>query len=212
MNYAEFRNKVKNYPFFRSNIFPHLTDNVSVLRRQVSEWVDKGYIIQLKRGMYTLCNEDRVKGFSNYFLANNLYTPSYVSLESAMSYYGFIPELVPATTSISSKKTQRFANNFGSFIYHHVAAKLFGGFVLKKDEYGNGFFIATPERALVDFLYFKTRGMVKIEEDILDVSFRLQNLELLNKPKLKETALQFKQKKLNQLINWVINSIGKYYV
>src|SRR5688572_16621374 len=99
MNYTEFRNKVKKYPFFRSNIFVHLTDSVEVLRRQVSEWVDRGYIVQLKRGFYTLQEEDREVRFSQYFLANNLYSPSYISLETALSYYNFIPEQVHAVTS-----------------------------------------------------------------------------------------------------------------
>ncbi len=109
MKFSAFRSVVKGYPLFRSNLFEHITDNVPLLRRQITEWVAKGYILVLKRGIYMLSEEFRVTRCSNYFLANQLYTPSYVSLESALSYYGLIPEAVYATTSVTTKKTARIA-------------------------------------------------------------------------------------------------------
>ncbi|MGE3919870.1 MAG: hypothetical protein AB7F64_02795 [Gammaproteobacteria bacterium] len=207
MNHETFRKLTQNYPFFKSNIFTHIVDNVRILRRQVSEWLKKGYILQLKRGMYTLRNEDRAVGFSNYFLANNLYSPSYVSLETALSYYGMIPERVYAITSISSKKTQHFENSFGYFTYNQLKPELYGNFVTVKDEFGNNFFIATPERAIIDFFYFKTKGLRKINKDIFEESFRLQNLDLLNKRKLLAITKEFKQKKLITLVNLLLKQI-----
>lgn len=204
MNYATFRDLVKKYPIFRSNILPHLDKHPATLRRQIVEWCDKKYIHQLKRGVYTLRDEDRAVKFSSYFLANNLYTPSYISLETALSYYGFIPERVETVTSISSKKTQRFTNNYRNFVYHHIAADLYGDFVTTKDEYGNNFFIATPERAIIDFLYLKTRGLKNITKDIFETSYRLQNLDLLNKSLLRNIEKKFQQKKLTQLTRWLI--------
>jgi hypothetical protein len=200
MNYAAFREKVKKYPFFRSNIFPHITDNVSMLRRQVSEWVSKGYIVQLKRGMYTLRTEDRLASLSVYFLANNLYSPSYISLETALSHYGFIPERVNAITSVSTKKTQRFTNFVGNFIYHNVKLSMYGNFIAEQDEFGNKFFIATPEKAIIDFLYFKVKEIANLNEDIFDSSFRFQHLEMLNKKKLKKIVKEIQQNKLTKLI------------
>lgn len=208
MNYSTFRDKTKLYPFFRSNMFSHITDNVPMLRRQVNEWVNKGYVIQLKRGVYTLREQDRGVGLSAYFLANNLYTPSYISLETALSYYGFIPEQVHTITSVSSKKTQYFENQFGRFYYHHIKKNLYGHFVSNQDEYGNNFFIATPERAIIDFLYLKTRGMDNIEADVFDTSFRFQNLEKLDKRKLTKIAKQFNHSKLIKLINMLKEQIG----
>ena len=208
MKYAEFREKTKAYPFFRSNMFNHITDNVTLLRRQVSEWIKKGYVIQLKRGFYTLCEQDREVSLSSYYLANSLYSPSYISLETALSIYGFIPEQVNAITSVSSKKTQYFENTLGRFYYHHIKTNLYGGFIAKKDEYGNNFFIATPERAIVDFLYLKTRGMDNIDADVFDASFRFQNLETLNKSKLTTMAKQFGQIKLIKLINMLKQQMG----
>ena len=196
MNYSIFRDKLKKYPFFHSNIFVHFTNNLNMLRRQISEWIHKGYIITLKRGFYTLCDKDRSVKFSNYFLSNQLYSPSYVSLESALSYYNFIPERVHAITSISTKKTQKFQNSLGTFIYYNIKPELYDNFLSQIDEFGYNFLIATPERALIDFLYYKVRGLKKIDITIFDNSFRLQNLDLLDKKKLKKIAQQFNNQKL----------------
>ena len=76
MKYAEFREKVKNYPLLKSNLLNHITDDVPLLRLQISQWVKKGLVIQLKRGVYTLRDEDRIAKFSSFFLANQLVSPS----------------------------------------------------------------------------------------------------------------------------------------
>ncbi|OGT16289.1 MAG: hypothetical protein A3I12_01125 [Gammaproteobacteria bacterium RIFCSPLOWO2_02_FULL_38_11] len=207
MNYSQFREKTKQLPFFRSNIFPHFTKKIAILRRQLVDWKKKGYVIQLKRSCYTLRKEDRQTGLSPYFLSNNLYSPSYISLETALSYYGFIPERVYAITAITSKKTQRFSNPFGKFIYHHLRPELYDDFVSHQDEFKNYFFIATPERAVIDFFYFKIRETVNIEKNIFFDSFRLQGLSILNKKKLKILSKKFNHKKLNNLVTLFIREI-----
>ena len=209
MYYNEFREKVKDYPFFRSNIFSHLTKNQNILRSQITGWVAKGYVIPLKRGLYTLREDDRNNKFSLYFLANNLYSPSYISLESALSYYGLIPEKVVAITSISPKKTQRFENYYGKFIYQHVKNALYDDYVAAKDEFSNRFFIASKERAIIDFLYLRTRGIENIESDIFQSSYRMQNLETIDVDKLKTIAEKFKQKKLDQLVKSLCSTLSK---
>lgn len=204
MHYTHFRDKIKSYPFFRSCLFEHLTDKPHILRRQLVDWLKKGYVIQLKRGMYALRLEDRSSFFSEYYLANNLYSPSYISLETALSYYQLIPERVQSITSITTKKTQQFQNSLGHFIYRHLKPNLYENFVVKQDEFKNNFYIATPEKAMIDFLYFKSKEMVKINADIFDMSFRFQNLQILNMDELKKVAKPFKQKKLLVLINLFI--------
>jgi hypothetical protein len=209
MKYAEFREKVKNYPFFRSHIFEHLTGKPLILRRQLVDWLKKGSVVQLKRGMYTLRQEDRSSHFSELYLANNLYAPSYISLETALSYYQLIPERVNATLSITTKKTQHFQNSFGYFSYRHIKQSLFENFIMKQDEFNNIFFIATPEKAVVDFLYFKSKEITTISDDVFELSFRFQNLDTLNAGELKRIARNFKQKKLLKLIDLLIKQMGR---
>lgn len=211
LKYSEFRSKVKNYPLFHGHLFPHLTHDVPTLRRQVTEWIQKGYVLPLKRGIYTLCDEDRSANFSRLYLANQLYMPSYISLETALSYYNIIPEGVYAITSISSKKTQQFNNAFGQFIYHHFNPKLFGDFVMIQDEFNNPVYIASKERAIIDFLYLKIRWQREYDPDIFRLSYRFQNLQDLDIEKLKEISEKFKIKKMEQLLEILIKNIGEKY-
>ncbi|MFH1429396.1 MAG: hypothetical protein ABIH39_06600 [Candidatus Margulisiibacteriota bacterium] len=201
MNFQEFKKEVREYPFFRSTIFPHLSCNIAVLRNQIREWVKKGYIIKLKRGFYTLNSDDRKAGLSQYFLANNLYSPSYISLETALSYYGLIPEGVYAITSVSTKKTQGFHNDLGDFIYHNIKKELFSDFIQIKDEYGYNYQIASPERALIDFFYFKLSFDKNTGKDVFDISLRLQNLDIIGIKKLKKIAKKYNVKKLDKIVN-----------
>lgn len=200
MKFNEFRDIVKKYPLFRSSLFAHITQSPNILRRQVSEWVKKGYLEQLKRGIYTLSNDERPVHFSIYFLANYLYRPSYISLESALSYYGIIPERVKTITSITSKKTQFFHNRFGEFKYHHIKPEWFSNFIELKDEYGQSFYMASKERALIDFFYFKIKKIEMINEDIFELSYRFQNLADLDIKKLKAISLQLNNKKVNYIV------------
>lgn len=207
MKYDNFRKLVSNYPVFSSRLFDHLTNNVPLLRRQVTDWVKKGVIFQLKRGLYTLKEEDRQAGLSRYFLAGQIYTPSYIGLETALSYYGIIPEAVHTITSMTTKKTQTFNNPFGHFIYHHIKQELYGDYVKQQDEFGYSFLIATAERAIVEFLYLRLRDIKKFDEDLFETSFRFQNLETINCKKLQEIAKRFNKTKLSQAITLLIKTI-----
>ena len=207
MKYEDFRKKVAGFPFFRSNIFTHLTDNPSLLRRQMVDWVKRGYVIPLKRGMYTLRDSDRETKFSLFYLANQLYSPSYISLESALSYYGFIPEGVYAVTSVTTKKTQSFENELGHFIYRNIQSSRFDGFTTVLDEFENSYNIASKERALIDFLFFHCKGLRDITEDIFTESFRFQNLESVDKKALRRTAESFDNVKLTKIVKLLIQHI-----
>jgi predicted transcriptional regulator of viral defense system len=84
--------------------------------------------------------------------ANKIYTPSYISLESALSYYGFIPELVSGITSVSTKKSQKFNTAIGAYRYQRIKPGLFWGFQLV-DHGVWRIKLAEPEKALMDFFY-----------------------------------------------------------
>jgi len=204
MKYSEFREQVKKYPFFRSNIFEHLTDKPNLLRRQMVDWVRRGLVIVLKKGIYTLNVDDRSAKLAPYFLANNLYVPSYISLESAMAYYGFIPEKVSLITSVTTRKSQEFHNKIGDFKYYHIKTLFYDYFTTVLDEFGNNFYLATPEKALIDFICIRLLKLHKIDSDIFTVSYRLQNLEKLDIKKIKAISSLYSSKKINYLVNLLI--------
>ena len=136
-----------------------------------------------------------------------LYSPSYISLATGLSFYGIIPEKVVAITSVTTKKTQSFENNYGRSSYHHITTPLYGDFVTKQDEFGNNFYIATRERAVIDFLYFNARYLKTIETDIFTQSFRFQNLDQLDKYEILRIAKNFPQAKMQRLTNMLVTLI-----
>jgi predicted transcriptional regulator of viral defense system len=158
--------------------------NSSSLRQYLSRWKKNGWIGTLKKGLYELkFPEDR--RLPDLFIANKMYGPSYVSLETALSHYSLIPEVAMAVMSLTSKTTRRFKNAHGLFVYRSVRPEAMRGYVIEKH---NGFdvLIAEPEKALVDYCYFKTlRGRpVDLAGDRLDKN----RIAKLNKRKLESYA------------------------
>lgn len=198
MQYVQFKNKFQNQPIILSKEVVKLEKNKQIVLNQLRRWQKKGLIIKLKKGMYLLNRNDRKINPSPYFIANQLYGPSYVSLEYALNFYGLIPEAVFDITSIVTKKTMRFRNESGVFIYQHIKADAFRGFSAIKEENGVSMFIAEPEKAIVDFLYLNLKEFKKETKDKFEVSYRFQNLESLNTSRIMELARLFNSHKLLQ--------------
>jgi predicted transcriptional regulator of viral defense system len=155
--------------------FVLLDEKLVDIRRQVSGWVKKGYLLQLKKGVYVFNDTYRKVVPSQRFIANYLVMPSYLSLEYALGYYDLIPERVTVYSSLTTKKTQTFTNNLGKFEYCSIKESLFFGFI-KATSDNQEFFIALPEKAILDFFYSREniRGTFGEFE-----AFRFQNLEIL---------------------------------
>ncbi|HRD82715.1 MAG TPA: hypothetical protein PLL53_18270 [Saprospiraceae bacterium] len=124
-------------------------------RENLLNWQKKGHIIRVRNGWYSvkgrIATEEQL-----YWVANKIYSPSYVSLETAFAHYGWIPEAVFTITSISTRKTQVFDTPIGHFRYSSVKPSLFFGYrLLMPDGYGTK--IAEPEKALLDFLYLRPK-------------------------------------------------------
>ena len=132
--------------------------------------------------------------------ANLIYRPSYVSLHSALSHYGMIPEFVAHTTSVSTLKTARFINELGTFDYRHIKAELFWGYRSIDSASQRKILMASPEKALLDLLYL-TPGL-KSEDDMLQL--RLDEDYMASEFDLEQVRLyldRFNSKALNKRFN-----------
>ena len=94
-------------------------DHVHV-RRQLGRWVKAGKVYQLRRGLYALAPPYQQVKPHPFTAANQLVRPSYVSLQSALAYYGLIPEYVPVTTSVTTDRPREFNSPLGKYRFHHI--------------------------------------------------------------------------------------------
>jgi predicted transcriptional regulator of viral defense system len=117
-------------------------------------WQKKGYIIKLKNGCY-IFSDLKPTEHTLFLIANKLYEPSYVSLESALSYYGIIPEGVYSIQSVSTRKTQVFNNPTGTFRYYSLKSSLYFGYRLISEEVPHTYRMASLEKAVLDFFYLR---------------------------------------------------------
>lgn len=161
MNYTVFRDEMKVFPNFSvREIEKHFPGFDS---RRLVEWQVKGYIQKLRNRYYCFSDQEIDEPFL-YYTANKLYRPSYVSLESALSRYGFIPEGVFQITSCTTLKTNSFNTPVGNFSYRHLKPSLFFGYQLEEWN-NNRYAMAEPEKTLIDYLYLhnEVKEMADIE-------------------------------------------------
>ncbi len=124
----------------------------------------------------------------DFQIANFLYSPSYISLESALSFYGIITQFPYQVTSVTLKKTKIIKTLDKEFFYSHIKPKLFFDYEKKEK-----FLIASKEKAFFDYLYFCSKGLRRFEKDDFDLS-------LINKKKFFSLLKETKQEKLKKFL------------
>jgi hypothetical protein len=200
MKYADLKRKVQPYPLFSTSMLGVLTDQVETLKVQLCRWKRQGLVWPLRKGLYVLGPDDRRVEPTVFYLANQMFPPSYVSLESALAYYGLIPEWVSATTSVTVRKTCRFENAFGIFTYQHVRPAGFDGFQALQESACCSALVATPEKAVADFLYFNLPRLHLSDRSVFVESYRFQNCDGLNATRLRAQARRFGVNHLNRIV------------
>ena len=130
-------------------------------------WLEKnGYIIRLKRGLYVLNPEHSGKTLSSELIANHLYAPSYISMSTALRYYGLIPEAVYVHQSMTVKHSRSFQTLIGSYDYKYISREAFpiGVRSIHKGDYA--FLMASPEKALCDLIANSSKVNLRYMKDV----------------------------------------------
>lgn len=201
MKWNELLKIVGDDPVFDSSVLLAGSEKPASLRQQLSRWVKSGRLVQLRRSIYALSDPYRKAAPHPFLVANRLNTPSYVSLQSALNYYGMIPEYVPATTSITTGRPEEVNTELGDFIFHHVKKEMFFGYVQTEIAPDQPAFLAHREKALLDLIYLTpgSDNPAYLEELRLDLSseFQWERIESyqdrLNSPKLKRAIKNLKE-------------------
>lgn len=203
MNYLSFEKTFREFPVFSIRDIRKRYPGFD--SRRLVEWQQKDYILKIKRGYY--CFKDSRKDEKFLFLAaNKIYSPSYVSFESALAYYNFIPEGVFMITSITTRNTANYDTAIGKFSYHHLKSILFFGYRLIQ---GDDLMIkmAVPEKVILDYLYMnKLNTIAGIEEMRFN---EIQIKEIIDFQKMEKYQKVFDSRILNKrmrLFKKVINA------
>ncbi len=206
MNYLTFQKQFGGFPLVDMRdvftVFPKFD------RRRISEWQEKGYLKKIASNFYIFADQalDERKLF---FIANKIHEPSYVSLETALSFHGLIPEGVFSILSVSTLKTRTVSARLNAiatnFLYKKVKKELFFGYSLAKaKEYS--FLIADPEKALLDFLYL--REDFKTADDFREIRL---NREIIKKILSSQKMAKYLAISNSRILEEKINILRKVY-
>ncbi len=199
MNFINFREKLADKICFTTNqielFFPEFN------RNNLTRWVKKGLLIRLRQELYTFPEYKNHRDYLFWF-ANKIYQPSYISLHTALSFYGIIPEANVQMTSVTTLKTSSFQNETGNYDYKSIKEYLFWGYDLKLIPEGFTLKFAKAEKALLDLFYLypfykteKDMSELRFDEDFLqdelDISLFLEYSSRFENKALEKRANNF---------------------
>lgn len=189
-------------PVFESALLLAGEVNPQIVRLQLTRWVNSGRIYQLRRGLYAIAPPYQKTQPHPYVVANHLQRASYVSLQSALAFYGLIPETVNITASVTTGRPERVETPLGVFDFRHIQTRLLFGYRMT-DLAGQRALVATPEKALLDLIYLQPGGQTVdyIRE------LRLQNLDRLDLDLLKEQSETFDSPKMRAAVRAIFQFV-----
>lgn len=161
----------------------------------------RGRLTRLKKSQHGSLYAVADNSPSVYLIANGLYKPSYISVDSALSFYHMIPETIYTVTSITPQSTREFQTAGIVYRYFRIKKECFTGYQPLPHENAT-IWIAEPEKALADYLYFVALKKRQLQYERLDV----RNLHL---QKLKNYIKLFSKPKMLELMEQIYDHAGK---
>ena len=149
----DFRKLIKPYaeaPISRYLILDLLKDYKRP-NDKISELLKSEALISIRRGLYITGPKLDLPSPNPFLIANHLRGPSYVSLESALSYWEMIPERTYEISSVSIKTSKFYKTPAGRFNYQQLKLPYYS-YGIKNIAYSpkQTVLIASPEKALCD--------------------------------------------------------------
>lgn len=173
------RRKIKTYthaPISHNVIMEALT-TYSRPNDKISEMIKSGELVSLRRGLYVPGPELDLPIPESFVIANHLRGPSYVSLESALSYWDLIPERVYETSSVTTKTTKTYQTSLGRYSFQHLSTPYysFGIRSVRLTEQQTAL-IASPEKAVCDKIVLTTGVILRSISQTMD--FLMEDLRI----------------------------------
>lgn len=184
MEFKRLLELVGDEPVFESNLLFAGDVDPAYLQRQLAFWARKGYLHQLRRGLYALAPPYSKTKAHPFLIANRMVHGSYVSCQSALAHYSLIPEYVPTVVSVTTGRPGQWQTPLGRYDFRHIKSDLFYGYTLIRLTDNQHAFVAQPEKAILDLVHLTPGG------DSLEYlqELRLQNLDQLDLQRLQNLA------------------------
>jgi hypothetical protein len=199
-------------PFTHNTLLSLLTGYKSP-NEKIHRWMAQGVLLQIKRGFYVVSPDYSGEVISLPLIANQLYGPSYVSLDYALYHYGLIPEKVVDVTSVTTKRSKIFSSGLGRFSYVHLPAPYYSQGIFQVNESERVVFLmASPEKALCDRLVLTRNLRIYSKKALLgyllvDLRVDKSELQTFNIPLLKACASSGAKVELLSLLVKLVESL-----
>lgn len=184
------------------SVFP----DYNSVKDKIASLEKSGKIIRLKRGLYVISSEISGKLLSLELIANHIYGPSYLSMETALVFYGLIPERVYLQKSVTTKPAKKFTNTLANFEYIHCKKDYFPIGIKQIVDNNISFLIASPEKALCDLICFTSQlrpRFVKSMQTFLENDLRLDMEAFYKMDKEIFEKCATKSKKKTEIMNLI---------
>lgn len=142
---------IRNVPVSGTAI-ASLYPEVKTKWKKIEQLEKEGEIIRLRRNLFVANPDESGIKLSSGLIANHLLAPSYVSMSTALRFYGLIPEAVYTTQSMTFKAAKTFCTPIGNFSYTHTSKESYPIGLAQIKENGVTYIMATPEKALCDLI------------------------------------------------------------
>jgi predicted transcriptional regulator of viral defense system len=192
MEFKELLTLIGDEPTFESALLMAGDVSPELIRLQLTRWKNAKKIYQLRRGLYALAPPYQKVRPHPFVIANRMVKASYVSCQSALAFYGLIPEIVQQTISVTGNRPGSWDTPLGSYHFQHIKPELLHGYQMTDLGGRQQALVASPEKALLDQVYLQPHGdnLTYLQE------LRLQNLDHIDLDALHKQAAQFDSAKM----------------
>ena len=168
----QYSTKPLTYHFIRSLLKDYKRPN-----DKINDMVNQGILASLKKGFYIAGPQLKAPKPEPFLIANHLWGPSYVSMDSALSFYGFIPERVFEISSVTTKSSNKYSTSAGTFSYTHLPLPYYSYGIQQINLATREFaLIASKEKALCDKIITTAGLKLRSEKNVLD--YLIENLRI----------------------------------
>ena len=169
-----------------------------------------GELLRLRRGLYCLAPQFQRQALSPYLLAQHLCGPSYVSLETALSYHHWIPEAVHAIASVTSCKSTQFQTPLGRFTYTRIPQKILYDYVDRLETAATGIvFVAQPLKALADYVYVHKRDWTGLGPVVTSLRIDDAEFEQVTEAELAGLAENYPSRRVKRFLAGLKKDLGR---